>query len=268
MPNANQAQVLNAAQVSIVILMIASSLTVWWMWFRRWKRFGEIWQHEPADAPFWNSAVVVVALAIIGLFLFYGLTSRSGESKPITVEQVRSGCLERVALAAMMLGLLISFGARSVREFGITLANWRTQVMAGLETAHASFLPVLLIMVATALLRQPGEKRAACFAESGSEFGNAGLGGARGGGARAARRGTALSSHLAGMAENKDGLGVRDWNFVAGLCVYSWTAGCAALLPLARLLGNLYDRQQRYLSVVVAHGVFNLWNIALTIAAC
>jgi len=269
MPNANQAQVLNAAQVSIVILMIASSLTVWWMWFRRWKRFGEIWQHEPADAPFWNSAVVVVALAIIGLFLFYGLTSRSGESKPITVEQVRSGCLERVALAAMMLGLLIRFGARSVREFGITLANWRTQVMAGLETAHASFLPVLLIMVATALLRQPGEKNALLVLLS-QDRSLATL-------AWVVLAAVVLAPLVEELLFRVILLGWLKTKMASAYAIgisslaFAFIHGPldgAALLPLALLLGNLYDRQQRYLSVVVAHGVFNLWNIALTIAAC
>ena len=41
----------------------------------------------------------------------------------------------------------------------------------------------------------------------------------------------------------------------------------AALMPLALLLGILYDRRHSYLAVVVAHAFFNLWNIALTMAA-
>ena len=268
MPNANQAQVLNVAQASIAILMIAISLTVWWMWWRRWRRFGEIWHREPTANPVWNPAVVIVALAIIGLFLVYGLTSRSGESKPITVEQVRGGCLERAVLAAMFLGLLTGFGARSAREFGITLANWRQQVMVGLETAHASFLPVIVVMVTTVLLRQPGEKNA-LLVLLGQDRSLATL-------AWVLLAAVVLAPLveellfrviLMGWLKTKTtsahaiGISSLAFAFIHG------PLDGAALLPLALLLGSLYDRQQRFLSVVVAHGFFNLWNIALTMAA-
>ncbi len=268
MPNANQAQVLNIAQVSIAILMVAISLTVWWMWWRRWKRFGEIWHHEPTATPVWNPAVVIVALAIIGLFLVSGLMSRSGESKPITVEHVRDGCLERAVLAAMLLGLLTSFGARSPREFGITLANWQKQVMVGLETAHASFLPVLLVMVSTTLLRQPGEKNGLLILLDQDR-------------SLATLSWVVLAAVVLAplveellfrvillgwlktktMAPHAVGISSLAFAFIHG------PLDGAALLPLALLLGSLYDRQQRFLSVVVAHGFFNLWNIALTMAA-
>lgn len=256
------------AQVSIIVLMIAISSTVWWMWWRRWKRFGEIWQQEPTATPIWNPAVVFVALAIIGLFLVYGLMSRSGESRPITVEHVRGGCLERAVLAAMLLGLLTGVGARSAREFGITLANWRQQVSVGLETAHASFLPVLVLMMGTVLLRQPGEKNgllilldqdrspttlawvvlaAVVLAPLVEEL----------------LFRVILLGWLKTKTTSTHAIGISSLAFAF---IHGPLDG-AALLPLALLLGSLYDRQQRFLSVVVAHAFFNLWNIALTMAA-
>jgi membrane protease YdiL (CAAX protease family) len=40
-----------------------------------------------------------------------------------------------------------------------------------------------------------------------------------------------------------------------------------ALIPLALLLGCLYDRQHRFLPVFVAHAFFNLTNIVLALVA-
>lgn len=257
----------NNAQRVIVVLMLTISSTVWWMWWRRRKRFGFVWQPHATASPVWNLAAVVLALALIGLHLLVGLMPDSGESKPITLEHVRFGCLERAVLVAMLVGLLTGFGARSVRDFGITLENWRQQIQVGLETAHASFLPVLTLMMATLLLRRPDEKNALLrLLDQDRSF--------------ATLTWVLLAAVvfaplieellfrviLLGWLKTKTtaahaiGLSSLAFAFIHG------PLDGAALLPLALLLGSLYDRQQRYLSVVVAHAFFNLWNIALTLA--
>lgn len=255
------------AQVSIVVLMLAISATVWWMWSRRWNRFGEIWRQAPTLNPVWNPAAIILTLAIIGVHLVFGLQSRSIEPAPIKLENVQFACLERGLLAAILLSLLTGFGSRAGRDYGVTLANWRQQVLIGLETAHASFLPVLTLMVATLLLRQPGEKNA-----------------------------------LLRMLDQDRGLTTLAWVLLAAVVfaplveellfrvillgwlktkttathaigisslAFAFIHGPldgAALLPLSLLLGSMYARQQNFLAVVVAHGFFNLWNIALTMA--
>lgn len=255
------------AQVSIAFLMFSISATVWWMWWRRWKQFGEIWRQEPTAAPAWNPVALFLSLTIIGLYLMSGLLPRSPTNVSITVEHVRFGCLERAILVAILLSLLTGFGTRSARDFGITLANWRQQIMVGLETAHASFLPVLCLMAATLLLRQPDEKNALL---------------------RLLDQDRSLTTMawvifaavvlaplveellfrviLLGWLKTKTtanhAIGISSLMFAF---IHGPLDG-AALLPLALLLGSLYDRQQRYLSVVIAHGFFNLWNIALTMA--
>lgn len=257
----------NHAQLAIVVLMLSISATVSWMWWRRWRRFGEVWRYEPQETPVWNSAAVVLALSLIGLYLVFGLMPETSDRKPITLEQVRFGCLERVVLAAMLLGLLTGFGIRPVRDFGITLTNLRKQVQDGLETAHASFFPVLTLMLATVWLRRSDEKNA-----------------------------------LLRLLEQDRGLTTLAWILLAAVVLaplieellfrvillgwlktkttshhaigisslaFAFIHGPldgAALLPLALLLGSLYDRQQRYLSVVIAHAFFNLWNIVLAMA--
>ena len=293
MPNADN------AQVSIVILMFAISSTVWWMWCRRWKRFGEIWRQEPPTAATWNPAVVTLTIVIIGLFVYAAIQHfitplliskaqdwllqlrhpsyadavivemfRAVKAGPsITVESVRGGCLERAVLVALLLALLTGFGSRSARDFGITLVNWRQQVSVGLETAHASFLPVMVLMMGTVLLRQPGEKNALLRLMDQDR--------------RLATLAWVVFAAvvlaplveellfrviLLGWLKTKmNSLAAVGISSVAFAFIHGPLDG-AALLPLALLLGSLYDRQQRFLSVVVAHGFFNLWNIALTMA--
>ena len=262
MPNADD------AQLSIAFLMISISATVWWMWWRRWKRYSEIWRQEPIASPAWNPIALFLSLTLIGLTLLFGLLPRSPESVSITVENVRFGCFERAMLVAILLSLLTGFGSRSARDFGVTLANWGRQVMVGLETAHASFLPVLCLMAATIPLRQPSEKNALL---------------------RLIDQDRSLTTLawvifaavvLAPLVEELlFRVILLGWlktkttsNHAIGISslVFAFIHGPldgAALLPLALLLGSLYDRQQRYLSVVIAHAFFNLWNIALTMAA-
>lgn len=258
----------NNAQLAIVVLMFSLSAMTWWMWWRRWKHLGVIWRSEAVVTPVWNPAALVLALALIGLHLLVGVLPDSGESKPITMEHVRFGCLERAMLAAMLIGLLTGFGTRSVRDFGITLANWRQQIQVGLETAHASFLPVLILMTGTLLLRLPDERNALLRLLDADR-------------SLATLAWVLLAAVvlaplieellfrviLLGWLKTKTtsthaiGISSLAFAFIHG------PLDGAALLPLALLLGSLYDRQQRFVSVVVAHGFFNLWNIALTMAA-
>lgn len=255
------------AQVSIVVLMVAISATVWWMWWRRWKRFGEIWRQVQTVTPIWNPVAVLLALTLISLYLIAGLQPRSTESMAFTVDNVCFGCLERALLVAILLSLLTRCGLRSIGDFGITLVNWRQQVVVGLETAHASFLPVLILMMATLLFRQPEEKNALLRLLDTD------------------RSLTTLAWVLLAAVllaplieellfrvillgwlktkmtpQHAVGISSLAFAFIHG------PLDGAALLPLALLLGSLYDRQQRFLSVVIAHGFFNLWNIALTMA--
>ena len=255
------------AQLSIAFLMLSISATVWWMWSRRMKRFGEIWQRETTVAPTWSFGAVVLPLTLIALYLLFGLMPPSGESRPYTVEHVRGGCLERAVLAAMLFGLLLGFGKSSARDFGVTLVAWRQQVLVGLEMAHASFLPVMLLMMGTTLLRRPDEKNLLLILLD-KDRGVSTL-------AWVVLAAVVLAPLVEELLFRVILLG---WlktkttaNHAVGISslVFAFIHGPldgAALLPLALLLGSLYDRQQRFLSIFVAHATFNLWMITLAIA--
>lgn len=255
-------------QVSIAFLMLSISGAMWWIWWRRWQRFGEIWPPEPTASPAWNPVALVLSLTLIALYLLSGVLPRAPTNVSITVQNVQFQCLERAMLLAILLSLLTGLGARPARDFGITLAKWWRQILIGLETAHASFLPVLCLMLATLPLRQPDQKNAllrlldqdrslttlawvlfaaVVLAPLVEEL----------------LFRVILLGWLKSKTTSHHAIGISSLAFAF---IHGPLDG-AALLPLALLLGSLYDRQQRYLSVVVAHGVFNLWNIALTMAA-
>lgn len=257
------------AQAAVVMVMFAISAAVWWHWSRCQKRFGELWPREPLPSSAPSVAAVLFTVAYLWLTLVVVLNPPVRDpAQPISVSAIQDGCIERLLMVALLVPLMLGFGARSPRDLGFTLTNWKRQVLDGLETAHASFLPVFYVLFATSPLRSDAEKNL-----------------------------------LLRLLDQDRGLPTLAWVLLAAVVLaplveellfrvillgwlktkttsahaigissvaFALTHGPldgVALLPLALLLGFLYDRRQRFLSVVVAHAFFNLWNIALTLAA-
>ena len=250
------------------MVMVAISAAVWWLWWRRWRRFGEICATEPFSQTPINIVAVILTVTYLWLSLVAVILPEAREpATKISLSSVQAACATRFVMAGILCGLL-AFEPRSLRGFGFTLDHWRRQISDGLETAHASFLPVLALLLATSWWRQPAEKNL-----------------------------------LLRLLEQDSGLLTLAWVLIAAvICaplleellfrviLLGWLKtkttsthaigissiafamvhgplDGAALLPLALLLGSLYDRRHSYLSVVIAHAFFNLWNIALTMAA-
>lgn len=256
------------AQAAIVVVMVAISAAVWWLWWRRWRRFGEVCPSESVPPTPINVVALILTITYVWLSLISVVSPEVREpAKTISLSSVQAACAARFVMLALLCGLL-GFESRSLRGLGFRFDHWRRQVSDGLETAHASFLPVLLLLWATAYWRQPAGK-----------------------------------NPLLRMLEQDNGLVTLAWVLIAAvICaplveellfrviLLGWlktkTSSThaigissiafamvhgpldgAALMPLALLLGSLYDRRHSYLSVVIAHAFFNLWNIALTMAA-
>jgi membrane protease YdiL (CAAX protease family) len=170
-------------------------------------------------------------------------------------------------MAGLLWGLL-RFGAPSQSPRGGDDQGWRRQVGDGVETALASFLPVLALLLLTAWWRQPAEKNLLLrLLEQDDRLATLAW-------VLAAAAVCApifeellfrviLLNWLKSKVGSTHAIGVSSLAFAL---VHGPLDG-AALLPLAMLLGILYDRRQQYLSVVVAHAFFNLWNVALTMAS-
>ncbi|MBC7816342.1 MAG: CPBP family intramembrane metalloprotease [Planctomycetaceae bacterium] len=256
------------AQAAIVMVMIAISAAVWWLWWRRWRRFGAICASEPFPQTPINIVALLLAVTYIWLSLITVVMPEAREPvTTISLSSVQAGCATRVVLAGLLCGLLW-FGPRSLRDFGFTLRDWRRQVSDGLETAHASFLPVLALLLATSWWREPTEKNLLLRLLE-QDVGLATLAWVLVAAVICAPLleellfRVILLGWLKTKTSSTHAVGISS---IAFAMVHGPLDG-AALMPLALLLGSLYDRRHSFLSVVVAHAFFNLWNIALTMAA-
>lgn len=256
------------AQAAIVVVMIAISAAVWWFWWRRWRRFGEFYPSESFPQASINVVALVLTVTYLWLSLVAVVLPETREPvKTISVSAVQAGCATRLILTGLLCGLL-GFSSRSLREFGFTLRDWRRQVSDGLETAHASFLPVLALLLATSWWRAPAEKNLLLRLLE-QDVGLITLAWVVVAAVICAPLleellfRVILLGWLKTKTSSTHAIGISSLAFAM---VHGPLDG-AALLPLALLLGSLYDRRHSYLSVVVAHAFFNLWNIALTMAA-
>ncbi len=259
----------DTVQVAVIIMMASTSAAIWWLWWRRWKAVGEIWQRAEASVVVWNPAAVFLGLAAIGLNLWPTLQPRVADA-PVkaSVEGARDSCLFYGVLVAVLLPLLVAFDWRRLRDFGFSLARWRRQLVDGIETAIASFLPTFAVLAATSPWRTEVEQHLLLrlLRED----------------TRLQTLGTVLLAAvvLAPLAEELlfrvillGWLKTRTTRAVAigvSAIVFSVIHGQldgVALIPLALLLGCLYDRQQLFLPVFVTHAFFNLTNIVLALAA-
>ncbi|MFM9966094.1 MAG: lysostaphin resistance A-like protein [Planctomycetaceae bacterium] len=257
------------AQAAIVVVMFSISAAVWWHWSRCYQRFGEVCPREPLPSSGPSLVAVLLTVAYLWLSLVVVLNPPVRDpAQPISLSAIQAGCGERLLMVALLVPLAFGFTTRPPRDLGFTLTNWLRQVMDGLETAHASFIPVLCVLFVTSPLRSEREKNtllrlldqdrgletlawvllaAVVLAPLVEEL----------------LFRVILLGWLKTKTTSAHAIGISS---VAFALIHGPLDG-VALLPLALLLGILYDRRQRYLSVVVAHAFFNLWNIVLTLAA-
>ena len=256
------------AQAAIVVVMVAISAAVWWLWWRRWRRFGEVCPSESFPPTPINVAALLLTIVYVWLSLIAVVTPEVREpATTISLSSVQAACATRFVMAGILCGLL-AFESRSLRGFGFTLDHWRRQISDGLETAHASFLPVLLLLMATQWWRQPAEKNLLLRLLE-QDLGLITLAWVLVAAVICAPLleellfRVILLGWLKTKTSSTHAIGISS---IAFAMVHGPLDG-AALLPLALLLGSLYDRRRSYLSVVIAHAFFNLWNIALTMAS-
>jgi membrane protease YdiL (CAAX protease family) len=257
------------AQTIILSMMVAISVVVWWQWMRRRRAYGQLWPGEPEEWGAPNSAAFAVAVAF-SLLHFWTALHPVAEPNPtqISLTAVQAGCGERLLLIAILVPLLLGFRGGDPRGWGLTTRDWHRQMLDGLEVAHASFLPVLGIMLVTMPLRSE-EKMNPLLRLLAQDRSLQTLGWIL----LAAVVLAPLLEELLfrvivlgwfrGRLGSAHAIGISSLVFAA---IHGPLDG-AALLPLAFLLGRLFDRRHQFLSVFVAHATFNLWNIVLTMAA-
>lgn len=259
------------AQAAIVVMMLTTSAEIWWQWRRRHNETGAIWPESETPNASVNLIAVLLTLVMIGVSLVsvYSPTrSDINVEKDYSINNVWTGCALNGLLSAVLLPI-VSFGRfQNLAELGFRLANWRQQFIDGMQTALASFLPVMLVLVATVLFRTPQATHpllkllqqdgrfqtfaaivlaAVLFAPFVEEL----------------MFRVVLLGWLKTKTNSTEAIVISSIAFAA---VHGPLDGLA-LLPLALLLGFLYDRRRSFWSVFIAHAFFNLTNIALTMSA-
>lgn len=258
---------MQSAQVAVLTMMLVTSAAQWWMWRRRRIQSGNVMPRRETPSVEWNPVAVGLALLFIALGWRSVMQPAHVEQAAASVGAMLFVCLFNVSLFLILLPLLAVTRIERLRDFGFDLADWRQQVRLGLETGAASLLPVFLMLQATYFLRSEADQHVMLRAlqdDPGLEVLGAVL--------LAAVISAPLLEELLFRVILLGWLKSRfDSRLAIGVSAIAF-AGVhgpkdgIALLPLAVMLGWLYDRQMRFVPVFTAHAFFNLWNIVLALS--
>ena len=259
------------AQAVLIIEVLAISPAIWWFWWQRQKEGGCIWVEAEVPTVSVHPIAVALTFAMIGIslaFVFGLMRADEVADKVGSINNVWWGNLFHALVALVLLPMAIGGDLRRLPGLGFGLAHWQQQIVEGMQTALASFLPVLGVLLITSAFRSPQKTHpllrllqqndgteallaivlaAVIFAPLVEEL----------------MFRVVLLGWLKTRTTSREAIVVSSLLFAA---VHGPLDGLA-LVPLALLLGLLYDRRKSFWSVFVAHAFFNLWNIALTLSA-
>ncbi len=257
------------SQSGVLIVMVATSLATWWSWWRRWRKMGFLWPRETPKDSTWSPVLLVpvvsyVTLCVVTVFLPRKAISIAQDAEPIMLTTITINCF----ISFFLLIGLRATSPRRVAENDFNLADWKTQLSDGLETALAGFVPVLAVLLATQVWRTPQDQHVilqtlmqdASFRTLALVVVSAVLIVPL---AEELLFRVVLLGWLKTCLSRGAALTISSLAFAA---MHGWPDGIA-LVPLAFLLGSLYDHQHRLLPIYTAHAFFNLTNILLTLAA-
>lgn len=254
-------------------LLCGGSLAVWGLIVaRKVRRFPVLepietspvsWPVAPVGATFLVAYLLPQLLMLLGSNWF-------GPWERVTLAVVQWRCLCMVAQVITVVGLLAIAGPLKKGDFGCTLANWRSDVLVGTCGCLASIVPIFVLTTWQQFLnwRGPDDKNALLrMLDESSE--------------RGALFWIILSAAvlapiteellyrvlLQGWAQsNMDpwkAIAFSTFVFVVQHPPFDWLP----LVPLALILGFVYNRRRSYLAVLVLHALFNGVMLGLAVLA-
>jgi uncharacterized protein len=254
--------------VILIAVLAALSLRVWGTIVRRWRRGLPALQPLPRSPSPWLPIAFGAAAVLVVLMVSVSLTS-SLSSEPATPEvsldDIQWSVFDGLLHIVVALALLTGGGRVPPPECGLDTRHLDRQVRDGVLGFLASVLPVILMLLLTAALRTPENQHP--FLK---------LLHREGGGAEAAAWLLISAVIVAPIKEElifrvmlQEGL-ARKLGATPAIgitavlfCLVHGFPDALALLPLAVILGYVYDRRQSVLSVVLIHALFNLTNILI-----
>lgn len=235
---------------------------VWWRASTRWRAGQPVLPSRDVWRAEWNPFAALLPLAWVAMQLL------PGEVPEPSLETVKSACLFSVVLLAIFLMLLCSMPRYRLSDFGIDLRQWKPQITHGAAGFLASMLPVLLIATAAENLGLRTEKTQHVFLKTlASEPSLSTIAWL----VLAVVVLAPLTEELIYRVALQGSLRNRlpSWAAIAVVavifCIVHGFADALPLLPLALILGYIYDRRHSYLAVVVTHALFNATFLILAI---
>jgi uncharacterized protein len=254
--------------VILIAVLAALSLRVWTTIILRWR--SGVPALEPLPRPSspclplaCGAAAVFVGLMIA--LIFWTTIQSPQASEEVTLSRVQQAVVEGTVHVILAVALLTCGGRVRLADCGISMRDLGRQLWDGVLGFLASVVPVMLMLLLTAWLRTPESQHPflkLLQRESGAAEVVAWL-------LISAVMVAPIKEELIFRAMLQEGLARRLGASPAiGMtailfCMVHGFPDALALLPLAIILGYVYDRRQSVLSVVVVHALFNLTNIVI-----
>lgn len=254
--------------------LLAGSAVVWSTVFVRWRTRKapplERVAQEPVSWPAAPMCATFLVAFLMPVLVSWLVTERVGKLPPLSLASVQWKCAGIVAQIITVVGLLALEGPLKKEDFGCDLAQWRTDMQVGIAGCLASILPIFVVTSwqQSLHLRGPEDKHTLLqLLETSPE--------------RGILFWIVLSAAvLAPLAEELlfrvllqgwvqsriapwQAIVFSTYVFVVQHAEYDWLP----LIPLALILGYVYNRRRSYVAVVVLHALFNGVMLALAMVA-
>ncbi|MBI3865959.1 MAG: CPBP family intramembrane metalloprotease [Planctomycetia bacterium] len=257
----------------VVYALCAGSAVVWAVVIARKARGRPPLEPIAAQPISWPAAPVCATFLVAFVlpdFIMQFVAWRFELPAGLSLIKVQWRCASLAAQAAAIVGLMAIAGPLKKDEFGVQFERWRGDLLVAVAGWLASFLPVFVARTWQGLLElhnPEGQHVMLQLLESSSS----------GMILAWAILSTVVAAPLVeellyrvflqGWIQSQvagwKAIVISSFVFVVQHSPYDWVA----LMPLALILGYVYNRRRSYLAVVVLHAVFNGVMIALSLLA-
>lgn len=257
---------LQAAATVFVLAIVAGGLSVWAVAFGRVSSGRPVLPAVPHEEPRWNTLVVLAVAIWIGWQALGRILEDLHPSGEIDLSSVQTLCVMNAVLVGLLLFLLSEGGRRRLAPFGVHLRRLRADLAVGGAASLASYPAVLAIALLTENLRT--KERLHPFLKLLRENPST---------ATVVWAGVAVvvAAPLAeelifrvvlqGALRSKLPAGP---SIAISSVVFAGVHGfpdSLALVPLAVILGYVFETRRSYVAVVVTHALFNTTSLVLTL---
>jgi uncharacterized protein len=256
------------ASALLIFVLVALSLQAWRGIIERWMRGLPALERLPRNPSPWLPIACGAAAVLVALMVSVSVTMLLRDTQTlidIGLSDVQWSVFDGMLHVLVALALLTGGGRVPLAECGLNTRHFDRQVRDGLWGFAASVLPVMFVLVLTAALRTPDNQHPflKLLQRDSSVVGVAAWL------MVSAVVVAPFKEELLFRVMLQDGLARRIGSTPAiGItavlfCMVHGFPDALALLPLALILGYVYDRRQSVLSVVLIHALFNLTNILI-----